>query len=118
MAEEQVNTGTEVLWRLASSVEQILVDSEPLVVGVAGLDTIAAAVLIAIAIKTVTLPAALLKKSAHSSAARVLCILVAMGHLHTPELHDSCNIGIYRAPGKQRPRTVVAISAIAIVSRR
>jgi hypothetical protein len=118
MAEEQVNTRTEVLWCLGSSVQQVLVDPKPLVVGVSGLDAIAAAVLVAIAVKAVTLPATLLEESAYSSAARVLCVLVAVCHLHAPELHDGCDIGIYRAPGKQRPLALAAVFAVAVVSRR
>jgi hypothetical protein len=60
MAEEQVDAHPQVLRRLGSSAEQVLLDPQPLAVGVAGLDAIAAAVLVAVAVKAATLPATLL----------------------------------------------------------
>lgn len=60
MAEEQIDTRTEVLRRLGSSAKQILLDPELLVVGVAGLNAIATAVLIVLAVLAAALAAALL----------------------------------------------------------
>ena len=62
---------------------------------VPGLDALSAAFLVAGPVKAVALAATLLRKATRGSAAAVLSVLVAVDHLHPPELDHGCEVYIY-----------------------
>ena len=102
MAEEEVDSHTEVLRRICGPAEKEILDPEPFIGGIASLDPVSSAVFKGGAVVLPPLSAPLLKEASYSSAPGVLHIRVAVGHLEPPELDNSCDIGVNSAPRKQR----------------
>src|SRR3569833_4697448 len=73
----------------------MLLDSQPFGFRISGLNTVDAAVLIAIPLLLGLLAATLLQKAAHGGSAGVFAVPVSVGYLHAPELNDRRNLSIF-----------------------
>jgi hypothetical protein len=69
------------LRRIGGPAKKEVLNPEPLLRGVAGLDAVAAAVLILLAVQLTPLSAALFKEAADGDAPGILDITIAMGNL-------------------------------------
>jgi hypothetical protein len=110
VAEEEVDSRTEVLRRICGPAEKEILDPEPFIGGIAGLDPVGSAVFKGGAVVLPPLPAPLLKKASYGSAPGVLRIRITVGHLEPPELDNGRDIGVDSAPRKQGTFSKVSYS--------
>jgi hypothetical protein len=101
VAEEEVDSRTEILRRIRGPAEKEILDPEPFIGGIAGLDPVGSAVFKRGTVVLPPLPAPLLKEASYGGAPGVLRIRVAVGHLEPPELDNGRDIGVDSAPHKQ-----------------
>lgn len=97
MAKEEVDACAGALGRVRGPAQEEVLDPEPLVRGVAGLDPVATAVLEARAVMLAPLPAPLLEEASYSGAARVLDVPAPVRDLEPPELDHGRDVSVDRA---------------------